>query len=66
MRGAVARGGASATGMTIPALPSPTESPGVDASRITAISHGEACPLCTERTEACGAWNRRAGCLVKP
>ena len=38
---------------------------GIDASRITVISYGEERPLCTERTEACWAQNRRAHFLVK-
>ena len=39
---------------------------GVQASRITLISYGEERPLCTEKTEACWARNRRAHFLVKP
>jgi peptidoglycan-associated lipoprotein len=38
---------------------------GVDGGRITVISYGEERPLCTERTEACWAQNRRAHFLVK-
>ncbi|HEV8306730.1 MAG TPA: peptidoglycan-associated lipoprotein Pal [Methylomirabilota bacterium] len=38
---------------------------GIDGSRITVISYGEERPLCTERTEACWAQNRRAHFLVK-
>jgi peptidoglycan-associated lipoprotein len=38
---------------------------GIDAARITLISYGEERPLCTERTEACWARNRRAHFLVK-
>jgi len=41
-------------------------SQGVQASRITIISYGEERPVCTERTEACWAKNRRAHFLVKP
>jgi peptidoglycan-associated lipoprotein len=41
-------------------------SAGVDVSRITVVSYGEERPLCTERTEACWARNRRAHFLVKP
>ncbi len=39
---------------------------GVDGGRLTLISYGEERPLCTERTEACWADNRRAQFLVKP
>ncbi len=39
---------------------------GVQASRITLISYGEERPLCTEKTEACWARNRRGHFLVKP
>lgn len=38
---------------------------GIDAGRITVISYGEERPVCTERTEACWARNRRAHFLVK-
>ncbi|MBI4012463.1 MAG: peptidoglycan-associated lipoprotein Pal [Candidatus Rokubacteria bacterium] len=38
---------------------------GVDGGRITVISYGEERPLCTERTEACWAQNRRSHFLVK-
>jgi peptidoglycan-associated lipoprotein len=38
---------------------------GVAASRITVISYGKERPLCTEKTEACWAMNRRAHHLVK-
>lgn len=38
---------------------------GVQASRIILISYGEERPLCTERTEACWAKNRRAHFLMK-
>ncbi len=38
---------------------------GVDGGRISVISYGEERPLCTERTEACWAQNRRAHFLVK-
>jgi peptidoglycan-associated lipoprotein len=38
---------------------------GIDGSRVTVISYGEERPLCTERTEACWAQNRRAHFLVK-
>ena len=41
-------------------------SQGVQASRITIISYGEERPICTEKTEACWAKNRRANFLVKP
>ena len=41
-------------------------SQGVQASRITIISYGEERPVCTEKTEACWAKNRRASFLVKP
>jgi len=40
-------------------------SQGVQAARITIISYGEERPLCTERTEACWARNRRAHFLTK-
>jgi peptidoglycan-associated lipoprotein len=40
-------------------------SQGVQASRITIISYGEERPLCTEKTEACWARNRRAHFLTK-
>ena len=38
---------------------------GVAASRITVISYGKERPVCTEKTEACWARNRRAHHLVK-
>jgi peptidoglycan-associated lipoprotein len=38
---------------------------GIDGGRITVISYGEERPLCTERTEACWAQNRRGHFLVK-
>ena len=38
---------------------------GVAANRITVISYGKERPLCTEKTEACWAENRRAHHLVK-
>jgi peptidoglycan-associated lipoprotein len=38
---------------------------GVDARRITIVSHGEHRPQCRDRTEACWAKNRRAHFLVK-
>ena len=41
-------------------------SQGVQASRITIISYGEERPLCSQKTEACWAQNRRAHFLVKP
>ncbi len=41
------------------------ESRGVDASRMVIISYGEERPVCTERTEACWAKNRRAHFLIK-
>jgi peptidoglycan-associated lipoprotein len=41
-------------------------SQGVQASRITIISYGEERPVCTEKTEACWAKNRRDHFLVKP
>jgi peptidoglycan-associated lipoprotein len=37
---------------------------GVQASRITIISYGKERPLCTEKTEACYAQNRRAHFLL--
>jgi peptidoglycan-associated lipoprotein len=40
-------------------------SQGVQAARITIISYGEERPLCTEKTEACWARNRRAHFLTK-
>jgi peptidoglycan-associated lipoprotein len=40
-------------------------SAGIDGSRITVISYGKERPICTERTEACWAQNRRAHFLVK-
>ena len=41
-------------------------SQGIQANRITIISYGEERPVCTEKTEACWAKNRRASFLVKP
>ena len=38
---------------------------GIDGGRMTVISYGEERPLCTERTEACWAQNRRGHFLVK-
>ncbi|HEV8310894.1 MAG TPA: peptidoglycan-associated lipoprotein Pal [Methylomirabilota bacterium] len=38
---------------------------GVEAARITLMSYGEERPLCSERSEACWAQNRRAHFLVK-
>jgi peptidoglycan-associated lipoprotein len=38
---------------------------GIDGSRMTLISYGKERPLCSERTEACWAQNRRAHFLVK-
>ena len=38
---------------------------GIDAGRITVISYGEERPICTEKTDACWAKNRRAHFLVK-
>lgn len=38
---------------------------GIDGSRVTLISYGEERPVCTERTEACWAQNRRAHFLVR-
>jgi peptidoglycan-associated lipoprotein len=38
---------------------------GIDSGRITVISYGEERPVCTEKTEACWAKNRRAHFLVK-
>lgn len=40
-------------------------SQGIQASRITIISYGEERPVCSEKTEACWAKNRRAHFLVK-
>ncbi|HSE94962.1 MAG TPA: peptidoglycan-associated lipoprotein Pal [Methylomirabilota bacterium] len=40
-------------------------SAGIDGSRITVISYGKERPVCTERTEACWAKNRRSHFLVK-
>lgn len=39
---------------------------GVEASRISIVSHGDARPVCTERTEACWAMSRRVRFLVTP
>jgi peptidoglycan-associated lipoprotein len=41
-------------------------SQGIQANRITIISYGEERPVCSEKTEACWAKNRRANFLVKP
>lgn len=38
---------------------------GVAASRITVVTYGQERPVCTDRTEACWAKNRRARLLVK-
>jgi peptidoglycan-associated lipoprotein len=38
---------------------------GVQANRITIISYGKERPVCTEKTEACWARNRRAAFLTK-
>ena len=38
---------------------------GVQASRITIISYGKERPVCTEKTEACWAQNRRDNFLTK-
>jgi peptidoglycan-associated lipoprotein len=38
---------------------------GIDGGRISVISYGAERPLCTERTEACWAQNRRSHFLVK-
>ncbi|HLF49065.1 MAG TPA: peptidoglycan-associated lipoprotein Pal [Methylomirabilota bacterium] len=38
---------------------------GVQASRITIISYGKERPMCTEKTEACWAQNRRDNFLTK-
>ena len=38
---------------------------GVLSERLTTLSYGEERPLCTERTEACWARNRRAHFLVR-
>lgn len=40
-------------------------SAGIDQRRITLISYGEERPVCTERTEACWAQNRRVHFLVR-
>jgi peptidoglycan-associated lipoprotein len=39
---------------------------GIDASRFTLISYGKERPVCTEKTEACWAKNRRDMFLTKP
>ena len=39
---------------------------GIPAERMVAISYGKERPVCTERSEACWAKNRRARLLVKP
>jgi peptidoglycan-associated lipoprotein len=39
---------------------------GVEAERISTVSHGEERPVCAEKTEECFAQNRRAELLVKP
>jgi len=41
-------------------------SQGIDAGRFTLISYGKERPLCTEKTEACWARNRRDQFLSKP
>ena len=41
-------------------------SQGIQANRITIISYGEERPVCSEKTEACWAKNRRASFIVKP
>ncbi len=41
-------------------------SQGIQANRITIISYGEERPVCSEKTEACWAKNRRASFLAKP
>ena len=38
---------------------------GIQASRITIISYGKERPVCTEKTEACWAQNRRDNFLTK-
>jgi len=39
---------------------------GIDASRFSLVSYGKERPVCTERTEACWAKNRRDHFLTKP
>ncbi len=39
---------------------------GVDASRLTMVSYGESNPLCTEKTQACWAKNRRVDFKLLP
>lgn len=39
---------------------------GIAADRITTVSYGKERPVCSERTEACWALNRRAHLVVKP
>lgn len=39
---------------------------GIPAERMVAISYGKERPMCTERSEACWARNRRARFLIKP
>jgi peptidoglycan-associated lipoprotein len=39
---------------------------GIDAGRVTLVSYGKERPVCTERTEACWAKNRRDRFLSKP
>jgi peptidoglycan-associated lipoprotein len=39
---------------------------GIQAARISTISYGKERPICTQKTEACWAQNRRAHFLVKP
>jgi peptidoglycan-associated lipoprotein len=38
---------------------------GIEARRISIVSYGKERPVCTERTEACWAKNRRAHFLTK-
>jgi peptidoglycan-associated lipoprotein len=39
---------------------------GVDASRITMVSYGESNPVCTDKTDACWAQNRRVDTKLLP
>jgi peptidoglycan-associated lipoprotein len=39
---------------------------GIAADRVSTVSYGKERPVCTERTEACWALNRRANIVVKP
>jgi len=39
---------------------------GIEARRLSTVSYGKERPVCTERTEACWAKNRRAHFLTKP